>query len=249
MDTSQVRIFQTSGELNHAALDRLMMIASMAVQSRQSARIVLSGGSTPLGLLQLLAQPENQQAIPWQHVHFFWADERCVPPDHPESNYGQARKALLDLVPVPEENLHPIHGEMEPAAAAAGYARTLAGFSEGGRPYPRMDLTLLGLGADGHTASLFPGQVNSQEGTSTAIAVTADYMGRPARRVTLTPQVFNASRNIIFLVSGESKAAALSGVINGPPDPLHLPAQRIRPTDGTLTWLVDSAAALKLKQD
>jgi 6-phosphogluconolactonase len=209
--------------------------------------VAFSGGSTPAALFQLLAQPPFKESIPWNKLHFYWADERCVPPEDAESNFGQAWENLLSKVPVSQQNIHRILGELEPKTAAQDYVIQLKQNATGALAWPVLDCVLLGMGADGHTASLFPGQVNPSESTAPAIAVTADYMGRPANRVTLTPLVFNSARHILFLVTGENKAQALSEVLHGPDDPLHLPAQRIRPINGDVTWLIDQAAASLLK--
>jgi 6-phosphogluconolactonase len=177
-------------------------------------------------------------------VHFFWCDERCVPPDDPESNFGQARQALFRPLNLPIENLHRIAGELEPEQAALVYTETLRQFKAPGLSWPVFDLVLLGLGADGHTASLFPGTSLPEQ--PPVLAVTADYQGRPARRVTLTPVVFNTARQVLFLVSGADKADAVGRTLLGPANLLHYPAQRVQPIQGTLQWLVDAAAAQKI---
>ena len=158
-----------------------------------------------------------------------------------ESNYRQARDVLLSHVPIPADNIHHVEFDLEPAEAAEDYALVLKQFAFPPLDWPRFDLVLLGMGEDGHTASLFPGsEVNV---VSPTMAVTAQYQNRPANRVTLTPLVFNSARRIIFLVSGESKAQTLVNVLYGEYDPEQLPAQRIRPTDGELIWMVDKLAA------
>jgi 6-phosphogluconolactonase len=182
--------------------------------------------------------------VEWPRVHAFWGDERCVPPDHAESNYRQAYQAFLGRVPMPPENIHRVRGESQPLEAAQDYARTLQGFASPPLDFPRFDLALLGMGEDGHTASLFPGSEVDLPGP-TAV-VTAHYEGRPANRVTLTPLVLNAARRAVFLVSGESKSATVADVLKGRYRPELLPAQRIRPTNGDLIWMLDRAAASKL---
>lgn len=262
MAKSDQQIFNSIQELSAAAARQFGEIITAAVAARGAACVALSGGSTPLSMYRLLAQPPYRDSLPWGRTHFFWGDERCVPPADPESNYNQAMQAMLEPLGVPAENIHRAKGELPPETAAADYTRRLARFAaefdrliktlagiaippvdEEAAGWPRFDLALLGLGADGHTASLFPGQVHPQETTASVIAVTADYQGRPANRVSLTPQVFNAARQVIFLAAGENKAAALAAVLHGPPDPLNFPAQRIHPLDGSLTWLVDQGAA------
>jgi 6-phosphogluconolactonase len=222
-------------------------LINQASSKQHSVHIALSGGSTPVALFQLLAQTPYKEAIPWHKLHFYWADERCVPPEDAESNYGQAWLNLFSKVPVSQQNIHRVLGELEPKAAAQDYVLQLKQNATGALAWPVLDCVLLGMGADGHTASLFPGQVNPTESTSPAIAVTADYLGRPANRVTLTPLVFNSARHVLFLVTGENKAHALREVLFGADDPLHFPAQRIRPVNGDVTWLVDQAAASLLQ--
>jgi 6-phosphogluconolactonase len=239
----QIRVFSTLDELYQAAADQYAQVVMQAVKSRGEAYVTLSGGGTPQRLYQLLARPPYQTSIPWDVIHFYWGDERCVPPEHAESNFGQVKKTLLDRVPVRQENIQQVHGELTPENAAEDYLRKFAKDVTADQPWPQMDYTLMGMGADGHTASLFPGNEDPEEEISPVIAASAVYLGRPAERVTLTPKVFNTSRNVVFLVTGADKATTLAAVLNGPYDPVNLPAQRIQPTHGTLTWLVDSLAA------
>jgi 6-phosphogluconolactonase len=182
--------------------------------------------------------------LDWAKTFIFWGDERCVPPDDEGSNYRQAMDTLLSHVSIPDENIQRIKGELEPADASRNYAHILKAYASPNLNWPRFDLVLLGMGQDGHTASLFPG--SKVETASPTQAVTANYQGRPANRVTLTSLVFNSARKIFFLVTGESKATTLARVINGEHQPEELPAQRIRPTNGKLIWLVDEAAGSKL---
>jgi 6-phosphogluconolactonase len=247
MDKPVVKIFSTISDMSLTAAELFSELINQASSKQHSVHIALSGGSTPVALFQLLAQTPYKEAIPWHKLHFYWADERCVPPEDAESNYGQAWQNLLSKVPVSQQNIHRVLGELEPKAAALDYVLQLKQNATGALAWPVLDCVLLGMGADGHTASLFPGQVNLAESTSPAIAVTADYMGRPANRVTLTPLVFNSARHVLFLVTGENKARTLSEVLYGADDPLHLPAQRIRPVNGDVTWLVDQAAASLLQ--
>ncbi len=237
-----VRIFKDTDELNRAAAEIFIELAAQAIRERGQFLVAFSGGSTPTVLYRLLAR----ESVDWTRVHVFWGDERLVPPDDPQSNYGQAHKALLKHVPIPTENVHRVVSEMEPAAAAMDYALTLKRFASPPLDWPRFDLVLLGMGEDGHTASLFPG--SSVDMTEPVIAVTAHYQGRPAERVTLTPLVFNSAREIMFLVAGAGKAVTLSHVLNDI-SPVQYPAQRIRPTDGKVTWMVDDAAGQKINRE
>ena len=247
MDKPQVKIFPNIAAMSLAAAELFSELVNEASRRQHSVHVALSGGSTPATLFQLLAQPPYKESIPWDKVHFYWADERCVPPEDAESNYGQAWQSLLSKVPISQLNIHRVLGELEPKTAAQDYVIQLKQNATGALAWPVLDCVLLGMGADGHTASLFPGQVNPAESTSPVIAVTADYMGRPANRVTLTPLVFNSARHVLFLVSGENKARALSEVLYGAPDPLHFPAQRIRPVNGDVAWIIDKAAASLLQ--
>jgi 6-phosphogluconolactonase len=253
MTRPELLIFDSLDDLSAAAAEQFAAVVSAAAAVRGAVAVALSGGSTPLVLFHRLAQAPYQQSLPWRRIHFFWGDERCVPPEDPESNYGQAFQALLAPAAVPAENMHRALGELEPEAAAADYARQLAHFAadfprlaDPSGAWPRLDLALMGLGADGHTASLFPSQMHPMEANASVIAVTADYQGRPANRVTLTPRVFNDTRQVTFMATGEAKAAALSAVLHGLPDALTYPAQRIQPVDGKVTWMVDRAAAGKM---
>jgi 6-phosphogluconolactonase len=234
-------IFPDIERLSLAAAKRFMSATVDAVSQRGQALVALSGGSTPIRMFHKLAAAPFSQQIPWEAVHFFWCDERCVPPDDPESNFCQARQALFRPLNLPIENLHRIAGEIEPEQAALVYTEMLYQFKAPGLSWPIFDLVLLGLGADGHTASLFPRAPLPEQ--TPVLSVTADYQGRPARRVTLTPMVFNTARQVLFLVSGADKADAVGRTLKVLIDPLRYPAQRIQPIHGALHWLVDAAAA------
>ncbi len=239
----RLRVYDDLDTLARAAADDITALLTAPASPHRSFTVALSGGGTPRRLYALLAQPPYAQSLPWSRLHFFWGDERCVSVDHPESNYGQALQALLQHVPVPAENVHRVRVELPPAEAAADYARQLAEHADPGLRWPRFDLVLLGLGEDGHTASLFPGLITQREKRSPVLAVQASYLGRPADRVTLTPLVFNDARHILFLVTGESKAAAVRSALKSHADPEQVPASRIRPTAGVVTWMLDRAAA------
>ncbi len=202
--------------------------------------IALSGGSTPRLTYEALAAPPCRDAVPWQAVHVYWSDERCVPPDHPDSNYRMARLALLDHVPLPSENIHCIRGELLPPEAAAACEAELRLLGEP----PALDLVLLGLGPDGHTASLFPGGEPPPAG---ALAAAVYSPRLDSWRVTLTPMALNLAGRVLFLVSGEEKAEALAATLEGPREPSRWPAQRIRSASGEPDWLVDEAAASLLR--
>jgi 6-phosphogluconolactonase len=226
----------------HEAAARWAQIAQEAVESRGRFSAALPGGSTPERLYRLLAEPPYQAEIPWPRVHLFWGDERCVPHDHPDSNFRLADELFLSRVAIPADNVHRVPGELGPRAAAREYGRTLEDYFCG--PHARFDLVLLGLGLDGHTASLFPGSPALQERRRLAVAVEAEYQGRPADRVTLTLPVINSARHVFLLVTGSDKAGIVQAVLEGPAQ--QLPAQRVAPGTGELVWLLDAAAASQL---
>jgi 6-phosphogluconolactonase len=223
--------------LARVAAARFIALASAAIAGRGRFIVALSGGSTPGPTYRLLAEEPYVSRVDWKHVLVFWGDERCVPPDHPDSNYRMAARALLDHVSVPRENVHCVQCNLRPVESAAVYQTELRGtLGEEGR----FDLILLGLGTDGHTASLFPntGAVNERE--RDVIAVYVDEVG--SWRVTLTLRVINEARNVMFLVGGSGKAAVLARIRGGE----ALPAGLVKPEDGELTWLVDRDAAADL---
>jgi 6-phosphogluconolactonase len=182
--------------------------------------------------------------VNWTDIHIFWGDERCVPADDPGSSYGQARDLFLSRVRIPRSNIHRIQGELGPEQASKDYAFTLRKFASPLLEWPRFDLVYLGMGEDGHTASLFPGSPVEVSGPT--MPVTAHYQDRPANRVTLTPMIFNSARVIAFMATGEKKAETFAEVLSDRYNPESYPAQRIQPQDGQLLWLVDRAAASRL---
>jgi 6-phosphogluconolactonase len=207
--------------------------------------VALSGGSTPRALYSLLADAEFQSQVPWHRVHFFWGDERCVPPEHPDSNYRMAFETLLSKAPVPEKNIHRIEGEEKPEIAAAKYEKAIRDFFQlADSELPRFDLILLGLGDDGHTASLFPGSEALQETRRLAVATYVEKL--KSHRVTLTLPVLNHAANIFFLVAGENKTGILKDVLQRESSK-NFPAQQIDPPNGRLVWFVDQAADASLQ--
>jgi len=242
--TYELQLLADGEALHRVAAERFVLHARAAVQASGRFTVALSGGSTPRALYGLLALDQAmRREVPWDKVHFFWGDERQVPPDHADSNYRMAHAQLLSKVPVPEVNVRRIQGEQRDAELSARqYERTLQGFFQlSPGQLPRFDLVLLGLGDDGHTASLFPGTTAVHE---TQRLVAANWVGKlHTHRITLTVPVFNNAACVIFLVAGGDKATALRAVLEGVPEAERLPAQRIRPRDGELVWLVDRAAA------
>lgn len=245
----KVEIFSSSDGMARYALHEIIVTADKAIKDRGIFSLVLSGGGTPEPLFRLFATAPFDEMLPWQNIHLFWGDERCVPPDQAGSSYGQARDLFIDKVGIPFGNIHRAKGEVSPTEAAANYRNQLAkfsGFLSQSDLIPRFDVVLLGLGSDGHTASLFPHKVPAEANREMVVSVTADYDGRPANRVTMTPPVFNKARKILFMVMGEKKAGAVAAVLRGLSDPNQYPAQLIQPKDGTITWLIDQSAASKL---
>jgi 6-phosphogluconolactonase len=229
---------ETANDLEDLAQRAARWIADLAGNSAGACAINLSGGSTPRRLYQLLAEPPFRDTLPWDRLHWFWGDERFVPPDHPDSNYRMVREALLTRAPVPAANIHPVATGGEPAAAARDYERTLKlfyGAHDLDPARPLFEIELLGLGADGHTASLFPGTTVLGERRRWA----AEVIGAKAEdRITLTYPVLESSRHTAFLVAGADKRDALARVLAGERD---LPAARLAP-QGELVWFVDTAA-------
>jgi 6-phosphogluconolactonase len=244
----EVECFSDRGEMVRMEAERIVARAGDSIGQRARFLLCLAGGSTPKPLYELLATPPFATRIDWPRVHVFWGDERCVPPDHPESNYRMAREALLDHVQLPGTNVHRIRGEDEPSKAAAAYEELLATFfgSREIRPQASFDLVLLGMGADGHTASLFPGSAAARETRRWVVAIPGPQPGH--WRVSLTPVLLNTAEDVTFLVSGANKADRLKDVLEDRGSDL-LPAQLIRPTHGALHWVVDTAAAARLRGD
>lgn len=248
--SSNIQIVADVDALYRLAAAEVLSCAEAAVREHDSFTVVLSGGSTPKGLYALLADEASWRTrVPWEKTHFFWGDERHVPPDHPDSNYRMAHEAMLSKVPIPAAHIHRIKSEYTHAEQAAlEYEQTLRTFfhlTVG--QYPRFDLVFLGLGADAHTASLFPG---TQALHAHQRLVVANWVGKfYADRITLTAPVLSNAARIVFLVSGEEKALPLKAVLRGRYEPSQLPAQLIQPHHGRALWLVDQAAAHFLERD
>ena len=241
----EIRPLTTPQELFAAAAEEVVRAANDAVAERGRFTIALSGGSTPKNLFNLLAT-NARTVLPWDRMFFFFGDERHVPPTDPESNYRMADESLLSKVPVPPGNVFRIAAENpDAAAAAAAYEKTLEKFFalQPGQ-FPVFDLILLGMGPDGHTASLFPGTAGLQEKSRLVIANWVEKF--KTSRITLTLPVLNAARCVTFLVSGTDKAPALHAVLDSDAPGEQYPSKLVRPTDGKLIWLVDRAAASEL---
>ena len=235
----QLTVFPDAPALGRAAAEWLI---ERLERADGELAVALSGGSTPRHLYRHLAQPDLRDRLPWQRLHWFWGDERCVPPDHPQSNYRMAEETLLRGLPEGVA-IHRIRGEIEPRRAAAAYESRLREAT--GEALPRLDLVLLGIGGDGHTASLFPATPDIDGDRRLAIATKGPQP--PHDRVSLTLRALNAARTVLFLVQGADKAPMLARLLTPRSDEdSALPAARVRPRDGRLLWMVDRAAACGL---
>jgi 6-phosphogluconolactonase len=241
-----VRVLDDVAALAREAAEEWRARALAAVAASGRFTVALTGGSTPRVLYALLADPAApyRDALPWARTHVFFGDERNVSPDHPDSNYGMARDALLARVPLPPENVRRMRGEDDAEAAARAYERDLRAFFGSD---PRFDLLLLGMGADGHVASLFPGSPALEERSRLVAATSSPPPG--GRRITLTFPVLEAAARVVFLVAGEAKAPAVARALSGAAGDEAVPAARVRPRDGSVLWLVDRAAAAARRPD
>jgi 6-phosphogluconolactonase len=241
-----IEIFPSPADMTRAAAHLFAAKAAEAASAQGRFTAALSGGKTPTALYDLLAKAPFASQIPWASVHLFWGDERCVPPDHADSNYRMTKELLLDRVPIPPANVHRMPGEMDPIEAAARYEEELREFFAPHRAgFPVFDFILLGLGEDGHTASLFPGTRAIRESARWVLGHNVD--AQKGWRITLTPPAINATRKVVFIVAGAGKASVLRDILEGPYQPDFLPAQIIRPNGGELLWMLDSDAAALLK--
>lgn len=237
-------IYQDAGALSRAAAEQFVELSEKAIAATSRFTVSLSGGSTPRQMYLDLAADEFRDRVNWSRVFFFWGDERAVPPDDPQSNFRMANEALLSRVPIPPDNIYRIPAEKSPESAAGEYEQTLKRFWNGS--LVGFDLILLGLGTNGHTASLFPHSSALREQTRWCVPVRVEELD--ADRITLTAHVLNRGSTVAFLVSGKDKSEVLYEVLRGPHDPERLPAQLIGPDPGKLIWLVDSEAASELSR-
>jgi 6-phosphogluconolactonase len=245
LDRGDLVILPDPEALAEAAARRVVALAQAAVAGCGRFTVALSGGSTPRALYSRLARPPLSESVDWANVHVFWGDERMVPPDDVESSYRMARETLLAHVPIPAANIYPVPTVGgTPEAAASAYEETLAAVI--GADLPHFDLILLGIGPDGHTASLFPGHPEPVRPSDALVVAVHNAPKPPPARVSFTLRLINAAANVLFVVAGADKAAALHEVLRGPIDVARLPAQGVRPSQGALAWLVDAAAAESL---
>jgi 6-phosphogluconolactonase len=249
-----IRIFPDAATLSRAAAALFVRQAGDAARERGCFSVALAGGRTPADMYRLLARPPLSREVDWQRVHIFWGDERCVPPDDPRSNARMAHETFLDHVPIPAEQVHPMACHRLPIGSLGQASRQAA--REAARRYedllrdffgtddPAFDLVLLGLGKNGHTASLFPRSAALRETERWTSVV--DVSGQDYHRMTLTAPLINQAQIVVFLVSGAEKSTVLREVLTGPFDPMRLPAQLIRPRGERPLWLVDQSAAAGL---
>ncbi len=235
-----IQIFNTTDELSRSFTEWLKGL----LEEKREITIALSGGSTPKSLFDYWALlPEGE--IEWEKIKFFWGDERCVPPDHEESNYKMTKQHLFDFVPVAEENIFRMMGENDPAAEADRYGELLQDELVNHRGVPVFDIVMLGMGDDGHTASIFPHQMALWESNANCVAATHPLSGQ--QRVTLTGRAINAARNVVFLVTGANKAEKVKEIVTLPDEAAKkYPAARVQPESGNLYWFMDQKAAQQL---
>lgn len=244
MNKRDVIICPGADDLCRQAAAEFVRLAKESQHDRGRFAVALSGGSTPRALYSLLAAPEYTEEIFWPQVHLFWGDERCVSPDHAESNYRMVRESLLSKIQIPGANVHRMAGEKEPHVAAAEYEEKLKDFFQlTAGAFPRFDLIFLGMGEDGHTASLFPGSDALKEMKRLVVAPYVEKLN--AYRLTLTLPVLNHGAAVLFLITGAGKAAVVKEILRDGSDPSRFPAAQIRPSDGRLVWLMTEEAAPK----
>jgi 6-phosphogluconolactonase len=244
---AEVRVLPDTAALARAATDEFTRSARTAVAAQGQFTVALAGGSTPKAIFALIAADELRELnkLSWDKVHVFFGDERHVPPDHSDSNYRMANAALLAKVPIPPGNIHRVQTELDAAFAAANYEAELRRvFALRPGDVPRFDLVMLGMGPDGHTASLFPGTAALEERRALVVSNWVEKL--KSHRITLTYPVLNAAAEVMFVAGGADKAEMLRNVLRGDPSGQSYPAQLVKPQGGQLIWLVDEAAAARL---
>jgi 6-phosphogluconolactonase len=241
-----IAIYPNIDILSHEAAQYIVRIATESITTHGRFTIALSGGTTPRKLYGLLGSEPYRSQIDWTLVHIFWSDERCVPPDSEESNYHMAHEVLLSKISIPAVQVHRMPADMPDRNAAPQEYENEITRLFGTDGIPNFDLIQLGMGPEGHTASLFPHQAALHEQQRLVVPVSVPKP--PPDRLTFTPPLLNAARNVLFLVAGSDKADALHAVLEGPYNPDEYPAQIVRPPDGEVTWMVDTAAAAKLQR-
>jgi len=233
-------VFQNSDSLVKGFTEYFVKLAH---EKKGSFSVALSGGSTPKVWFQYLAE-NHKNDIPWENIHLYWGDERCVPPEDAESNYGMTKKFLLDEIQIPENNIHRIQGELDPVEAAKNYESELTESLQGS-DYPVFDLIILGMGDDGHTASIFPHEIKSWDSEKICVVATHPVSGQ--KRVSLTGKVINAASAVAFLVTGKNKEERVREIFHQEPTAAYYPANLVSPSNGTLHWFLDKDAANQLE--
>lgn len=242
----EIKIFPQPAALAKALAEELLIASRQAKKAGRSFNLVLAGGSTPRGVYEYFSRTDFKKSIPWDSIHFFWGDERCVSPDHEDSNYRMAQQALLGPLAIHHENIHRIIGENDPGAETCRYAEEIkrhCRLAEG--EMPQFDWILLGLGTDGHTASLFPGVDLVADPSGICAVAIQPQSGQ--NRITLTLKVLNHANRVSFIVTGPGKAEVLGQILNRSPESQHYPAAQVHPAQGKLEWLLDEEAASKIK--
>ena len=240
-----IKTFSTPNALSDLLALELANQIRNAKRSSTAFTIALSGGSTPKLLFSTLGD-NYAGSVDWSKVHFFWVDERCVPPGDPESNYGMTSKALLSKIDIPEGNIHRIKGEEEPFSEALRYSEEINKFVGHRKELPSFNIMFLGLGEDGHTASIFPGNIALFQAEKTCDVAVHPQTGQ--KRITLTGKVINNSESIIFIVTGSNKDNVVNEILGRRTSMKRYPAEYVIPTDGTITWYLDEAAASLLQK-
>ncbi|MGE5406201.1 MAG: 6-phosphogluconolactonase [Methanosarcina sp.] len=237
---NSIRIFPNSGELAATLADEIVRRISHSANSERNYSLVLSGGSTPELLYSILGD-EYSDAIPWDFVQIFWGDERCVPPESTESNFGMAKRLLLDKIDIPESNIHRMMGEEDPLKEAMRYSNEISSLLPSRDGMPVFDLQIMGIGEDGHTASIFPGDLRLF--SSSEICAVTVHPATGQNRITLTGSVINNSESVVFLVEGKSKAETIAGIISNEAEASCYPASFVKPVYGSLDWFLDEDGA------
>jgi 6-phosphogluconolactonase len=234
-----VKIFPSSDELALKFAEELALMINASAKVKKTFTVALSGGSTPEALFALLGS-KYAQSIQWEYVHFFWGDERCVPPDNSESNFAMTNRTLLSKIQVPSTNIHRIKGEDDPEIEAVRYSEEILSSTRNKHGLPVFDLILLGLGDDGHTASIFPGHLEMLN--SDKICLTASHPVTQQKRITLTGRVINNADDVVFLVTGKKKEDIVEKILKNKAEAINYPAFYIVPAYGSLRWFLDEDA-------
>lgn len=240
-----IKILLNPDELALAAAFKITSQIREAEYSGIPVKIALSGGNTPKLLFSVLAA-KNASSVNWSMAHFFWVDERCVPPGDPDSNYGEAHRALFNSIRIPDENIHRMKGEEEPEKEAERYSEELKNSLDSANNLPSFDHIFLGMGDDGHTASIFPGNNLMFESDKICDVAVNPYTGQ--KRLTITGSIINNAREVTFLITGENKSMIVNRILNSDPEAFKYPAALVMPMNGKLNWMIDSAAALHYKK-